>query len=431
MSKPTTPDRAPAASDADGTSAERRSVSLLLNIAHGIDHMFLLIFATSVGTIAAEFGFADWEDLMPYGVGAFILFGVGSLPAGRLGDLWGRRRMMLLFFFGIGASALLTALTRNAWQMAAALTLLGAFAAIYHPVGIPMLLQHAKKPGAVIGINGLSGNLGIALAALSTGFMVQWLGWRAAFALPGLLAIGCGLLFARLCPEETEAPARRTTKARISLPPALLARVFAVMTLAAVTGSLLFNFTTNGNAQLLAERFRGLVEDPAKLGAMLAGVYALASLAQVVMGRLIDRFALRPLYLGIVLAQIPLLVLAASAQGWWLLALLLGVMIVIFGAIPFTDAMIVRYVDDRIRSRVAGTRLTVSIGVSSLAVWLLGPVVKASSFATLLWIMAAIAACTLATVWFLPDEAAAGGAQAPTDGAGAAGASAAEPSSAA
>ncbi len=46
---------------------------------------------------------------MPYGVGAFMLFGLGSLPAGRLGDLWGRRQMMLIFFFGMGVSALLVA----------------------------------------------------------------------------------------------------------------------------------------------------------------------------------------------------------------------------------------------------------------------------------------------------------------------------------
>jgi MFS family permease len=379
-------------------------VRVLLNVGHAIDHMFLLIFATAVGTIAAEFGFTRWEDLMPYGVGAFVLFGLGSLPAGRLGDLWGRRRMMLVFFFGIGASALLAALTRNAWQLAAALTLLGAFAAIYHPVGIPMLLQSTRNPGAVIGINGLSGNLGIAVAALSTGFMVQWFGWRAAFALPGLLAIGCGVLFARLCPEESEAPSRRTTKATVSLPPSLLARVLVVMTAASVTIGLLFNFSTNGNAQLLAERFRGVVEDPALLGTLLAGVYAVASLAQVVVGRLIDRLPLKPLYLGIAAAQIPLLALATQAQGWWMLVLLLAVMVTIFGAIPFTEAMIARYVDDRIRSRVAGARLTVSIGISSLAVWLLGPLVKASSFSTLLWMMAAIAACTVLVVLWLPGE---------------------------
>jgi MFS family permease len=410
------PPTAPAETAISGTPAHAadlpqshlRTVSLLLNLAHAIDHMFLLIFATAVGSIAAEFGFSRWEDLMPYGVGAFVLFGLGSLPSGRLGDLWGRRRMMLLFFFGIGASALLAAATRNAWELAAALTLLGAFASIYHPVGIPMLLQRAPNPGAVIGVNGLAGNLGIAVAALSTGFMVQWFGWRAAFALPGLLAIGCGILFAWLCPRETEAPAQRSSKAKVSLAPRAMARVFAVMTAASVTGGLLFNFTTNGNAQLLTERFRGIVEDPALLGAMLAGVYALASLAQVVVGRLIDRVPLKPLYLGIVALQIPLLALAALAQGWWMLLLLLAVMVVIFGSIPFTDAMIVRYVDDRIRSRVAGARLTLSIGISSAAVWLLGPLVKASSFGALFVGMALIAACTLGVVLWLPREDASG-----------------------
>ena len=381
-----------------------RTTTVLLNVAHAVDHMFLLIFATAVTAIAVDFGLKGWEDLMPFGVGAFVMFGLGSLPAGRLGDLWGRRAMMVVFFFGIGAASLLAALTRTAWELAAALTLLGAFASIYHPVGIPMLLQRAPNPGAVIGVNGLAGNLGIAVAALSTGFMVQWLGWRAAFALPGLAAIGCGLLFTVLCPHETEAPAKRTSKARVTLTPAALARVFAVMTAASVTGGLLFNFTTNGNAQLLGERFRGIVEDPARLGAMLAGVYALASLAQVVVGRLIDRVPLKPLYLGIVALQIPLLALAAAAQGWWLLVLLLAVMVVIFGSIPFTDAMIVRYVDDRMRSRVAGARLTVSIGISSLAVWLLGPLVKASSFGALFVGMAVVAAITLAVVALLPAE---------------------------
>ncbi|KDB59669.1 transporter, major facilitator family protein [Bordetella bronchiseptica B18-5 (C3)] len=395
---------APAASTPAPPAAFPRSVTLLLNVAHALDHMFLLIFATAVAAIAADFGFARWEDLMPFGVAAFFLFGLASWPAGRLGDLWGRRRMMLLFFFGLGAAALLCALTRNAWQLAGAMALIGAFAAIYHPVGIPMIVQHATNPGAVIGVNGLAGNLGVALAALVTGVLVQWLGWRAAFAVPGLLSIACGLLFMRVCPAEDEPPARRKSRASVLLDPRQLARAFAVMTAAAVTGSLLFNFTTNGNAQLLDQRFRGIVEDPVALGAMLAFIYVVASLTQVVVGRLIDRVALKPLYLCMVLAQIPLLAWAAVAQGWALFAALLGTMVFIFGAIPFTDAMIVRYVDDRSRSRVAGMRLTVSFGVSSLAVWLLGPVVKQAGFGSLFAGMAVIAACTATMVLLLPSE---------------------------
>ncbi|MBL8384615.1 MAG: MFS transporter [Burkholderiales bacterium] len=381
-----------------------RSVAALLNLAHAVDHMFLLIFAAAVGTIAAEFGFARWEDLMPYSVGAFFLFGIGSLPAGRLGDLWGRRAMMLVFFFGMGASALLASLTSGPWQMAAALTLLGAFAAIYHPVGIPMLVQHAANPGATIGFNGLVGNLGIAVAALVTGFLIKWIGWRAAFALPGLVCLACGVWFALACPPEREAPAKRKGGASVVLSRAALARAFLVMTIAAITASLLFNLTTNGNGRFLTERFRGVIEDPATLGMLLAAVYAVASIAQVVVGRLIDRYALKPLYFWIVIGQIPLLAAAAHADGWLLFVLLTASMAFIFGAIPFTDAMIVRYVDDRIRSRVAGMRLAVSFSISSTAVWLLGPAVKGMGFTAIFLIMAGIAAVTASMVFLLPSE---------------------------
>ncbi len=379
-------------------------VSLMLNVGHGIDHMFLLIFATAVASIAVEFGFKNWADLMPYSVGAFVMFGLGALPAGRLGDLWGRRNMMIVFFIGIGASALLVALTQNAWQLAASLTLLGVFAAIYHPVGIPMLVQNVKNPGEVIGINGLAGNLGIAVAAVMTGLLIKWAGWRAAFALPGLIAIAAGIVFAMKCPRETEAPSKRKGKARVELTPELLARAFFVMTAAAVTSSLLFNFTTNGNSQLLSEAFLGVIEDPAVLGAMLAVIYTIASFAQIVVGRWIDRMPFKSLQLWMSVAQVPLLIIAAHVQAWGMFAALLAVMIFVFGSIPFTDAMIVRYVDDRLRSRVAGMRLTVSFGISSLAVWLLGPLVKGIGFSALLWIMAGIALIKAGIVLMLPDE---------------------------
>ncbi|MEO8541966.1 MAG: MFS transporter [Burkholderiaceae bacterium] len=382
----------------------RRSTSLLLNLGHALDHMFLLIFATAVASVAADFGFAQWEDLMPYSAGAFLMFGLGSVPAGRLGDLWGRRSMMLVFFFGMGASALLCATVQNAWQMAIALSVLGLFSAIYHPVGIPMLLQHATRPGLTIGVNGLAGNMGIAFAAILTGFMVKYVGWRAAFVLPGLLSLLCGYLFLRLAPAETESPARRTTRAKVGLEKSQMARLLTVMTFAAVTSSLLFNFTTNGNGELMRERFAGIVEDPAQLGMMLAAVYAVASFSQVIVGRLIDRFAIKRLYLTIVLLQIPMFLLAAQAQGWWLFWLQIGFMITIFGAIPFTDAMVVRYVDDAYRSRVAGVRLAVSFGVASLAVYSLGPVVKSAGFGSLLLAMASIACCSAFIVAWLPDE---------------------------
>jgi hypothetical protein len=114
--------------------------------------------------------------------------------------------------------------------------------------------------------------------------------------------------------------------------------------------------------------------------------------------------AFKPLQLWMSVAQIPILIIAAHTQAWGMFAALLIIMILVFGSIPFTDAMIVRYVDDRLRSRVAGMRLTVAFGISSLAVWALGPLVKGIGFSALLWTMAGIAALKAVIVLALPDE---------------------------
>jgi hypothetical protein len=144
------------------------------------------------------------------------------------------------------------------------------------------------------------------------------------------------------------------------------------------------------------------MDDPAALGLLLALVYAVASLAQVVVGYWINRLPLKRFFMGMVMAQIPMLVLASQAQGWWLLLALTGVMVCIFGAIPFTDFMIARYVDDRLRSRVSGMRLGVSFAISSLSVWALGPVVKAMGFGHSLVLLAGFSVATTLILTLLP-----------------------------
>ena len=378
--------------------------SLLLNLGHALDHLFLLIFATAVSAIAQDFGVAGWEDMMPYTVGAFMMFGFASIPAGRMGDLWGRRQMMLVFFFGMGLSAIAVSLTQTPLQMGIALTVLGVFSAIYHPVGIPMLVQKAVRPGFTIGINGLAGNLGIALAALSTGFLVAWQGWRVAFIVPGLVSIVCGFVFAWAAPHESDAPAKKKSNS-VQLPKHVAWRTFAVMVATATTTSVLFNITTNGNAQLLAERLDGLVNDPARLGILLAGVYAVASLAQLVVGRLLDRIPVKPLFFAVLLLQIVAFGVASQTSGWiWYFAAI-AYMVMVFGSIPFNDNMVVRYIDDSMRSRVSGTRIAISFGFSSIAVYLLGPVVKVAGFTQLMVALTCVAALGAIIVLFLPNEA--------------------------
>ena len=123
--------------------------------------------------------------------------------------------MMLVFFFGMGASALLVALTQGAVVDRAGVGAARHVRVDLPPGGHSDAGAARQRPGATIGINGLAGNLGIAAAALVTAFLVKWFGWRWAFVVPGLVCIGCGIVFWRLAPRETEPPAQRTRKASV------------------------------------------------------------------------------------------------------------------------------------------------------------------------------------------------------------------------
>jgi len=121
-------------------------------------------------------------------------------------------------------------------------------------------------------------------------------------------------------------------------------------------------------------------------------------------GRMIDRFPIRNVMLGIIALQGPMFMLASISYGWALYATMIAFMVLIFSAIPFTDAIIVRFVDDSMRSRVSGVRIAVSFGVSSMAVWALGPAVKAAGFSTSLLALGCLAVVSLLITFQLPDE---------------------------
>ena len=376
--------------------------SLLLNLGHAMDHWVIAIFLYTASVIAGVWG-TDWKELTPYAFGASFMFGAGSIVSGKLGDQWGRRAMMVLFFAGMGVSSLVIALCQNKWQIGAALTVMGAFASIYHPVGIPMLVQKADKPGFVIGVNGLVGNLGIALGSSVSVLLATRYGWQMAYVVPGVICLISAVLFAIFVPKEEEAPAKRRSKV-LDLPPNVMARVFFIMTCAAVSGSIVFNFTTNGNGEMLKARIAELASNPWLLSMALLVIFSVASLMQIVVGALIDRYPLKNIYLPILLCQVPLFLLASQAEGWGLLIVTTLFMVFVFGAIPFTDAMIVRYIDDRLRSRVTGMRLAIGFGVSSLVTAGIGPSVKEAGFPVLLMLLAGVASLTMIAIAFLPNE---------------------------
>jgi MFS family permease len=382
--------------------AHTRSTQLFLNFGHALDHLLLLIFPTVVLAMAPEFG-RTYGEMLPLSIGAFVMFGAGSLPAGWLADRWSRRGMMVVFFIGMGAASVLVGLAQNPWQIAVALTLVGTFGAIYHPVGITMLVSGRDKVGRVLGVNGVWGNLGVAFAALLAGALAHWLNWRAAFIVPGVMAMATGIAFALIVPGDFGLARSARQERRSGLPRAMLVHVFIVLAIAVVCGGVIFNATTVAMPKVFDEKLPALIETTFGVGVMVSLVYAFAALAQLCVGWWIDRHSIKAAFVMVVGLQVPLLLLAAGSENVAMLIVALGMMFFIFGQIPINDAMVAAYSDERWRARAYALRYVVSFLGSASAVPLVAYTHGSTAgFASLFLILAGLAAIMLCAAFTFP-----------------------------
>lgn len=376
-----------------------------LNIGHFLDHLAMLIYATAVLVMTASFGMS-YEAMLPLSLGGFIAFGGGSVPSGWLGDRWGRRNMMVVFFLGLGLALVLTSFAATPLEIAAGLTLVGIFASIYHPVGIAMLVSDEARIGRALGWNGVWGNLGLACAALIAGWFADHLSWRAAFLAPGIFTLMTGVAFVLLVPRADAATTRRAHGKTPAVPDALARRVFLLVAVATACSGVIFSATTNALPKIFDERLTALVHTTTGIGTLISAVYVIAAMAQLIVGQLIDRCSLRAVFLTLAALQAPLLLLAGALSNWAMLFVAVAMMFVIFGIIPINDAMVARYAQERWRSRIFALRYVVSFGASLPAIPLVAYLrPEAAGFAPLFGVLALIALGTLATALLVPGGA--------------------------
>src|SRR4051812_3875707 len=244
-------------------------VITFVNLAHFIDHYSMLIFAAAVIVMGPALGMA-YSELLPYATPGFVAFGAGSLITGWLGDRWSRRPMMVIFFAGIGASMIAVGFVQTPLHLGAALLSIGLFASIYHPVGTAMIVSYADKLGREMGLNGVWGNLGVASSALVTGVIGQYLGWRWAFIVPGIVTIGIGIAFAQMVVHEDRSGFKQAAaQARVAKQD--MWRVILSLLIVVIAISTTFNAVTVALPKLFAERLAGGPQKPGALGPIAAG----------------------------------------------------------------------------------------------------------------------------------------------------------------
>ena len=406
---------------------------LFLNLGHFLDHFFMLIFSTVAAVVLVHEWNLSYSQLIPYATPGFVAFAAFTIPAGWLADRFGRERLMIVFFIGCCLAAMLCALATTPLQMSSSLFLVGVFAAIYHPVGIGLVLEGGRTVGLRIASNGVWGNLGVAVGALLTGALIDAAGWRAAFVIPGIFSVALGIIYAarvqRYSPSRIAslsvdadtladaAPAQQppgdSSDEKVKSPAeasfqgdkSRLLRVFAVVLLTTACGGVVFQSTTFSLPKVLLERSGDIASSATVLGWLAFVVFAIASCGQLVVGYLIDRpGSARRVFSSVALMQLVFFLLALGAKGVWAPIVAVGFMLAAFGQIPINDVLVGRSTPAVYRSRVLAVRYTVTLSTMALSVPLIALLYAGGGVVHLFLLLATMATIILIGTRFLPAD---------------------------
>ena len=381
----------PTARNADSASSERsrRLVVGFLNWAHALDHFVILIYPTVVIELSVVYG-RSYASLIALSTASFVAFGLFSLPAGWLGDHWSRRNLMLAFYIGCGVSLVAAAFAPSLTILAIALFALGVFAAIYHPVGTAMVIEHARERGRTLAFNGVCGNLGVSLAAGITAALTAAFSWRGAFLLPGLICIATGIVYFWVGPPEQRHAAARSRAPDVALSPTIAAAIFALFVVVALSAGLVFNTISVALPKIVDERVGNGIS-LVLVGGLTTAVFLCGAVAQITVGRLVERIAPHILFAAIAVMQFSGVVWSAYASGASLLVALAFTMAAIYGQITVNDLLIARYTADAWRGRVYAVRYFITFMISGVAVSMIAVLYARGGFGLVLGTTALIA----------------------------------------
>ena len=328
-------------------------------------------------------------------VGA-LLVGLGALPAGMLADRFGANGLMVAFFLGIGGCSMAAGFSDSPATLWLALAGIGLFAAIYHPVGIPWLVRNAGgSRGRLLGFNGIFGSLGTAVAGLAAGVLIDFAGWRAAFLVPGALSLATGVAPAWYVARGEIVDRIETGAAPGAPSSADRRRVFVILMVTMFIAGLIYH-STQASLPKVFEQRAALAGGASTIGLLVATVYGAAGLMQVVGGYLADRFPVRFVYLGAIVIQAPLLLVAASASGAPLVLVATLMVMANASALPAENMLLARYAPANRHGLVFGLKFVLAFGAGPLAVQLVARVIEQTG--DFFWVFALLAVCALASM---------------------------------
>ena len=380
---------------------------LYLNIGHLLDHFMMLIFAKAAFDAGREFGLS-YEEIIVYGTLGVVLFGAAAPFAGWLADKYSRAILITVYPFGLGFGSILAAFSQSTEMLGISLGILGFFAAIYHPVGIAMITKRPGKVGLRLGINGVWGNMGVALAPVLTGILIAFADWRLAFIVPSIICLFFGLsqLFAFIELDETEFKTDNIKKNNSSS--ALTEgwqTVLFCLSIVTLSGGFIFGSLTFLIPRLFEVNMLEISSDVAITGLLAGLVYAIASFSQIGTGWLVDKIPPKFVLSAMGLGQLIFIYIASHSSDYGLLFIMLAAMLFVFGQVPITDVILVKYVIDSWRGRVLSIKFMVNLSAGASVLPITSLLLKNGyDFSFVLQCLAFMSICVIISGLLLPNK---------------------------
>ena len=376
-------------------------------IGHSMSHIFMLLYPTVVLALEKEFHQSYGELLVLMTLGN-VLFGVAALPAGWLGDRWSTLGMMIIFFLGLGASSIFTGFMTSTGGLVLGLAFIGLFASIYHPVGMAWLVKNSENKGRALGINGVFGSLGVATAALVAGILTDTISWRAAFIVPGVLALIVGVALIYCVKRGLVVTSFADVKPFVKPPASDMKRVFIVLSFTMLLNGIIYQSVSSALPKILAEGVPNWTGGSASgAGVLVSIVYFAAMAASLLGGYMSDRFPVKNLYILTTALQVPLYALAASLMHLPLLFVITMAAVCNTIAVPTENVLLTRYTPERWRATAFGTKFVLALGLGALGVPLVAYIRNhTGGFSTFYMLLAAMALLiAIIALWMPGDQA--------------------------
>jgi MFS family permease len=343
----------------------------ITTLGHSLSHIYILVFAALLVPISKDF---DMSLTAVTGIGAigYLLYGVGSFPAGLIASVTSPKFTLKIFYLGSTLAAILLGVTTSVGMFGLGLSLLGLFGSFYHVSGLTLISNHVKRVGKSFGIHGAAGSAGITVAPFFASFFASFWGWRSAYL--AIAAIGLAgfllLTFDTVIPRDSvKKEEKKESKPQKD---SIIVFFLFFMVILVISGFVYRSFLTIFPTAVSHKLSLGGINPLLTGGAFTSAILGVGILGQYLGGLLSDKISRLLLYsIFLTISAIALIFIGMNNGILFLVAAVLF-SLVYFPLQPIENGIISIVTPARFTSSAYGIKFILTFGVGSVGTFFSG-----------------------------------------------------------